>query len=150
MSFRSLSLSQWMHWAVLDWDWTVAINSSRHVHGARSVKFGSPPRRKTAPLHTNPSSQEYDTESIRKGVYSLSTKTRPAGVKFTTGPRTYNDAEERERASKPGPCTYTTRSSMGFQINSRYKSQPSVSFGARWFTPNGKQSHHGSGCKDPK
>ncbi len=28
---------------------------------------------------------------------------------FTTGPRTYNDAEERERARLPGPCTYQVR-----------------------------------------
>ncbi|KAL7533421.1 hypothetical protein ACHAXR_008737 [Thalassiosira sp. AJA248-18] len=96
-----------------------------------SVKFGSPPRKRSDSRHSNPSAQEYDTESIRRGVNSLSTKKRPAGVRFTTGPRTYNDAEERERASKPGPCTYRTRSSIGDQVNSRYKSQPRISFGAR-------------------
>jgi len=99
--------------------------------GLPSVKFGDPPRKRGDPKHSNPSAQEYDTESIRRGVYSLSTKKRPPGVKFTTGPRTYNDAEERERASIPGPCTYTIRSSMGQQVNSRYKSQPRISFGSR-------------------
>ncbi len=74
---------------------------------------------------------QYDTEAIRQGVYSLSTKRRPSGIVFTTGPRTYNDAEERERASKPGPCTYQAPSSLGPQSNSRFKSQPRISFGAR-------------------
>lgn len=102
--------------------------------GIPSVKFGSPPKpssRKGTRDSDQPGPQHYDTESLRRGVCSLSTKKRPAGVKFTTGPRTYNDAEERERASKPGPCTYSIRSSLGSQINSKYKSQPSISFGAR-------------------
>lgn len=99
-----------------------------------SVKFGSPPRKKSDGMgcsNHQPGPQEYDTESIRRGVYSLSTKKRPPGLKFTTGPRTYNDVEERERASKPGPCTYQIQSSLGAQVNSRYKSQPKISFGAR-------------------
>lgn len=99
--------------------------------GMPSIKFGNPPPRTRRELHSNPSPQQYDTESIRCGVYSLSTKKRPAGVKFATGPRTYNDAEERERTSKPGPCTYRSRSSLGEQVNSRYKTQPRISFGAR-------------------
>ncbi|KAK1735381.1 hypothetical protein QTG54_013995 [Skeletonema marinoi] len=78
-----------------------------------------------------PGPQQYDTEAIRQGVYSLSTKRRPSGIVFTTGPRTYNDAEERERASKPGPCTYQAPSSLGKQANSRHKNQPALSFGAR-------------------
>ncbi len=78
-----------------------------------------------------PGPQQYDTDAIRKAVYSLSTKKRPAGIVFTTGPRTYNDAEERERASKPGPCTYDAPSSIGNQAESRYKNQPRISFGAR-------------------
>mmetsp|Transcript_26640 Transcript_26640/g.56090 ORF Transcript_26640/g.56090 Transcript_26640/m.56090 type:complete len:287 (+) Transcript_26640:94-954(+) len=98
-----------------------------------SVKFGSPPKKKSpdSMLVHNPGPQEYDTDSIRKGVYSLSTKKRPAGVKFTTGKRSYNDIEERERASKPGPCSYVIPSSLGTQSNSKYRSQPSISFGAR-------------------
>mmetsp|Transcript_25917 Transcript_25917/g.56873 ORF Transcript_25917/g.56873 Transcript_25917/m.56873 type:complete len:291 (-) Transcript_25917:1349-2221(-) len=102
-----------------------------------SVKFGAPPgkeksrKSRNSIAHRMPGPQQYETESIRKGVYSLSTKRRPAGVKFTTGPRTYNDAEERERASKPGPMAYRIPSAMGRQVNSKYKSQPSVSFGAR-------------------
>jgi hypothetical protein len=103
--------------------------------GITSVKFGSPPKRpqssESGTRNNQPGPQDYDTESLRRGVYSLSTKKRPAGVKFTTGPRTYNDAEERERSSKPGPCTYSIRSSLGSQVNSKYKSQPSISFGAR-------------------
>lgn len=111
--------------------------------GMPSIKFGSPPakddnddgknkrKKKRRPATQMPGPQQYETESIRKGVYSLSTKKRPAGVKFTTGPRTYNDAEERERASKPGPNSYEIPSALGRQVNSRYKSQPSVSFGAR-------------------
>lgn len=102
--------------------------------GVSSVKFGSPPRpvsRKEPRANDQPGPQDYDTELLRRGVYSLSTKKRPVGVKFTTGPRTYTDAEERERASKPGPCTYNIRSSLGSQVNSKYKSQPSISFGAR-------------------
>ncbi|KAL7547175.1 hypothetical protein ACHAWF_010495 [Thalassiosira exigua] len=50
--------------------------------GNPSVSFGSPPRRRSGPKQRNPSAQEYDTES-RRGVYSLSTKKRPAGFKFT-------------------------------------------------------------------
>jgi len=102
--------------------------------GIPSVKFGSPPRpssRKGIRTNDQPGPQDYDTESLRRGVYSLSTKKRPAGVKFTTGPRTYNDEEERERGSKPGPGKYYLGSSLGSQVNSRYKSQPSISFGAR-------------------
>ena len=105
--------------------------------GMPSVKFGSPPeskakkKKKRRPTTQIPGPQQYETESIRRGVYSLSTKKRPAGVKFTTGPRTYNDAEERERASKPGPNSYSIPSALGRQVNSRYKSQPSISFGAR-------------------
>lgn len=100
-----------------------------------SVKFGSPPKnninKKRQENLKSPGPQSYDTERIRKGIYSLSTKKKPAGVKFTTGPRTYNDMEERERASKPGPNKYDVPSVLGKQINSRYKSQPSISFGAR-------------------
>lgn len=75
--------------------------------------------------------KEYDTERIRRGICQLSTKRQPVGVKFSTGPRTYNDAEERERSSKPGPSTYNVRSALGQQVNSRYRSQPALSFGAR-------------------
>jgi len=78
-----------------------------------------------------PGPQEYDTDNVRRGLLSLSTKKRPPGVRFTTGPRTYNDAEERERASKPGPSTYDVPSTLGKQSNSRYRSQPSISFGTR-------------------
>jgi hypothetical protein len=109
--------------------------------GMPSIRFGSPPGKddsngqkknnKMRPAMHMPGPQQYETESIRRGVYSLSTKKRPAGVKFTTGPRTYNDAEERERASKPGPNSYEIPSALGRQVNSRYKSQPSISFGAR-------------------
>ena len=99
--------------------------------GMPSVRFGSPPKKRGEAKHATPSAQEYDTEAIRRGVYSLSTKKRPAGVPFSKGPRTYNDVEERERSSKPGPCTYTIRSGLGEQVNSRYKSQPRLSFGAR-------------------
>lgn len=72
-----------------------------------SVKFGDPPAKRAESRLAKsslgqPGPQEYDTESIRRGVYNLSTKKRPAGVRFTTGPRTYNDVEERERASKSG------------------------------------------------
>ncbi|KAL7482048.1 hypothetical protein ACHAW6_007735 [Cyclotella cf. meneghiniana] len=109
------------------------INATKR--GIPSVKFGSPnknpQRREGKSSSDQPGPQDYDTESLRKAILSLSTKTRPVGVKFTTGPRTYNDAEERERASKPGPCTYSSRSSLGSQVNSKYKSQPSISFGAR-------------------
>ena len=99
-----------------------------------SVKFGDPPKKdddRHKRLPSQPGPQEYDTERIRRGVYNLSTKKRPTGVKFSTGPRTYNDVEERERASKPGPSAYDIGSSLGQQANSRYKSQPCISFGAR-------------------
>mmetsp|Transcript_32926 Transcript_32926/g.47664 ORF Transcript_32926/g.47664 Transcript_32926/m.47664 type:complete len:282 (+) Transcript_32926:2263-3108(+) len=100
-----------------------------------SVKFGSPPKndlsKRKQENSKSPGPQSYDTERIRRGIYSLSTKKKPVGVKFTTGPRTYNDMEERERASKPGPNKYEVPSALGKQINSRYKSQPSISFGAR-------------------
>ena len=104
--------------------------------GISSVKFGSPPpkppsRKGKRISDDQPGPQDYETDSLRRAINSLSTKKRPAGLKFTTGPRTYNDAEERERASKPGPCTYNVRSSLGSQVNSKYKSQPSISFGAR-------------------
>lgn len=98
-----------------------------------SVKFGNPPRKelsKNKPCCI-PGPQEYDTESIRRGVYSMSSHKKPAGVKFTTGPRTYNDVEERERASKPGPNSYNIPSALGKQYNSKYKSQPCISFGCR-------------------
>lgn len=81
--------------------------------------------------HQHPSPQQYDTEAIRRGVFSLSTKRRPSGVAFTTGPRTYNDAEERERARLPGPCTYHVPSSLGDQANSRYKNAARITFGSR-------------------
>ena len=81
--------------------------------------------------HQHPSPQQYDTDAIRRGVFSLSTKRRPSGVAFTTGPRTYNDAEKRERARLPGPCTYQVPSSLGDQANSRYKNAARISFGSR-------------------
>ncbi len=100
-----------------------------------SVKFGDPPKEdnkeKKSSQSNQPGPQEYDTERIRRAVYSLSTKKRPTGVKFSTGPRTYNDVEERERASKPGPSAYDIPSALGKQSNSRYRSQPCISFGAR-------------------
>lgn len=103
-----------------------------------SVKFGKPPP-KESPLKKRyqkkgsrvPGPQDYDTQSIRNGIFSLSTKKRIVGVKFSTGPRTYNDVEERERASKPGPNSYDIPSALGKQVNSRYKSHPSISFGSR-------------------
>lgn len=99
-----------------------------------SVKFGDPPKkdeseRKNSSKNNQPGPQEYDTERLRRAVYSLSTKKRPTGVKF--GPRTYNDVEERERVSKPGPSAYDIPSAFGRQSNSRYRSQPCISFGAR-------------------
>ena len=101
-----------------------------------SVKFGDPPkkednREKKNATSNQPGPQEYDTERIRRAIYSLSTKKRPTGVKFSTGPRTYNDVEERERMSKPGPSAYDIPSALGRQSNSRYRSQPCISFGAR-------------------
>jgi hypothetical protein len=101
-----------------------------------SVKFGDPPNKfnlneKRKSKANQPGPQEYDTERIRRAVYSLSTKKRPTGVKFSTGPRTYNDVEERERMSKPGPSAYDIPSALGRQSNSRYRSQPSISFGSR-------------------
>ncbi len=99
-----------------------------------SVKFGNPPKastNQTGPGKQNPGPQHYDSERICAGVFRLSTKRNPIGVKFATGPRTYNDAEEKERASKPGPGQYKLNSAMGTQVSSRYKSQPIISFGAR-------------------
>lgn len=100
------------------------------------MKFGDPPKSSnrrgvSKNLDQQPGPQDYDTEKLRNGVYCLSNKRRPAGVKFTTGPRTYNDMEEKERASKPGPSSYPIPSTMGPQFNSRYKSQPTISFGVR-------------------
>jgi hypothetical protein len=98
-----------------------------------SVKFGNPPKkeRQTSTIQDNPGPQHYDSDMICKGVYRLSTKRNPPGVKFSTGPRTYNDAEEKERGSKPGPCAYEIPSGLGKQVSSRYKSQPIITFGAR-------------------
>jgi len=103
-----------------------------------SVKFGHPPTKVSKVQQKEykerkhaPSPQEYDTERIRRGICKLSTKRQPVGVKFSTGPRTYNDIEERERSSKPGPSTYNFHSALGQQMNSKYKSQPALSFGAR-------------------
>ena len=73
----------------------------------------------------------YDTDKVVSGVFRLSTKRNPIGVKFATGPRTYNDAEEKERKAKPGPGQYKLNSAMGTQVSSRYKSQPIITFGAR-------------------
>ena len=103
-----------------------------------SVKFGNPPNKPTAGAakylssnRQNPGPQHYDSDLICAGVFRLSTKRNPIGVKFATGPRTYNDAEEKERSSKPGPGQYKLNSAMGTQVSSRYKSQPIISFGAR-------------------
>ena len=102
---------------------------------APSVKFGAPPRNSTRKgvkfQNEQPGPQDYDTDKLRNGVYCLSNKRRPASVKFTTGPRTYNDLEEKERASKPGPSAYPIPSTIGPQVDSRYKSQPTISFGVR-------------------
>lgn len=98
-----------------------------------SIRFGDPPKkaRKKRSKANSPSPAEYDTEALRKGVFSLSSKRRPVGIKFSTGPRTYNDMEERERKRTPGPQSYNVPSALGNQVNSRYRSQPSLSFGAR-------------------
>ena len=100
-----------------------------------TIIFGTPTGGKTKSRKQRkkeiPGPQQYETESIRRGINSLSTKKRPASVKFTTGPRTYNDAEEKERSSKPGPSVYEIPSALGRQVNSKYKSQPSISFGSR-------------------
>ena len=96
-------------------------SSARSRRGSSSSSF----------CDDQPGPQQYDTEAIRQGVYCLSTKRRPSGIVFTTGPRTYNDAEQRERASKPGPQSYKLPSSLGAQADSKYKSQPRISFGAR-------------------
>lgn len=92
-----------------------------------SVKFGSPPRRKKSQT-ASPSPQEYNSEMLRKGMCSLSNKRRAAGVKFGTGPRTCNGADEREKRSIPGPCSYSTVSSS---VLSKYPTSRSSSFGAR-------------------
>lgn len=101
--------------------------------GLPSVKFGNPPKKPgvAAVGHQNPGPQHYDSDAMCKGVLRLSTKRNPIGVKFATGPRTYNDADEKERSSKPGPGQYRLNSAMGSQVSSRYKSQPIISFGAR-------------------
>lgn len=108
------------------------------------VKFGNPPpppssqreakstKGQAASGHFTPGPQEYDTESIRKGMMSLSKNHRPAGMKFGTGRRAACDsAAEKARSAVPGPSSYGVPSSLGPQIDSRYKSQPKVSFGAR-------------------
>lgn len=101
--------------------------------GMPSTKFGAPPKREdpNAQGRQNPGPQHYDSEKVNSGIFRLSTKRNPTGVKFSTGPRTYNDAEEKERASKPGPGQYQLNSAMGTQVSSRYKSQPIITFGAR-------------------
>jgi len=105
---------------------------------SQSVTFGRPSsasrpasRRGRMKCDEQPGPQQYDTDAIRKAVCSLSTQRRPSGVVFTTGPRTFHDAEVRDRASIPGPCTYDSPSSIGNQANSRYKNQPRISFGSR-------------------
>lgn len=108
---------------------TARPSSARPSSARPSSRRGS--SRTNSLCDEQPGPCQYDTEAIRQGVYSLSTKRRPSGIVFTTGPRTYNDAEERERAAKPGPCTYQAPSSLGKQANSRYKNQPRISFGAR-------------------
>jgi hypothetical protein len=101
--------------------------------GLPSVKFGNPPKKAgvAAIGHQNPGPLHYETSAIVSGTLRLSTKRNPIGVKFATGPRTYNDADEKERASKPGPGQYQLNSAMGAQVSSRYKSQPIITFGAR-------------------
>jgi hypothetical protein len=101
--------------------------------GLPSVKFGNPPKKPgvAATGHQNPGPLHYDTDKVVSGVFRLSTKRNPIGVKFATGPRTYNDAEEKERKAKPGPGQYKLNSAMGTQVSSRYKSQPIITFGAR-------------------
>ena len=82
-------------------------------------------------VNHSPGPQEYDTANIRNGVFSLSNKRRPVGVKFTTGPRTHTDITERESSRKPGPSSYIVPSTLSTQFNSRYKSPAKISFGAR-------------------
>ena len=101
-------------------------SSSDRPSSARGSRSGSIHQQ-----YEEPGPQQYDTEAIRKGLFSLSTKRRPSGIVFTQGPRTYNDAEERSRRSSPGPNAYQSPSSLGAQVNSKYKSQPRISFGAR-------------------
>ena len=64
------------------------------------VNFGSFLRKRSKSKH-----REYDTESIRRGLHSLSKKKRPPIVKITTGP-------DLEQPSKPGHGTDMTISSM--------------------------------------
>ena len=100
-----------------------------------SIKFGTVANNKNkkqiAREVNSPGPQEYDTQKIRKGVFSLSNKRRPVGVIFATGPRTHTDITERENARKPGPSTYIVPSTLSTQFNSRYKSPAKISFGAR-------------------
>jgi len=76
-----------------------------------------------------PGPQHYDTNNIRRGLYSLSNKRRPPGIKIASVTRPSCDGEQREIQSSPGPCSYNYPSSLGKQINSRYRSHTGVAFG---------------------
>ena len=91
------------------------------------MKFSTGPRLATSGPGTKtrmaePSPQTYDAAAIEKGQRMLSTGRNIPGVKFMTGPRTYNNAAERENKSRPAPGQYDSHGSCGRQIESKYRS----------------------------
>jgi len=78
---------------------------------------------------TSPGPQHYDTEKIRRGILMLSNINRcPAGVKFGTVPRIADTTPVSKTISA---SKQVVTSVFGPQSNSRFKTQPRYSFGAR-------------------
>jgi len=76
--------------------------------------------------------REPGPQDYSPNVFSDSTKKRVTGVAFGTGPQRYTGGVEfKERSRQPAPDKYDKPSSMGRQINSRYKTLKIASFGAR-------------------
>lgn len=85
-----------------------------------------------------PGPQHYDTELIRRGLSLLSNSNRSssAGIKFGTCPRLSNNTSSTSAGAmtptdKVSASKQIVTSTFGPQSNSRFKTQPRYSFGAR-------------------
>lgn len=122
------------------------------MRSAPNASFGSGPQRyhgggEMKNKCKEPSPQQYDTEIVRNAIFKLSTKRTITGVKFSTGPRTYNDANAKAAAASPAPGQYKSQSAIGGQVESKFKAETgfTLASGNRDFVKKGSTEEPGPG-----
>ena len=105
-------------------------NSAFSIHGGRRDFIKAHTKGEPGPrAYIDPIKEGRAPSGECKAVLS-SQKSSPS-VKFTTAMQRPSSAPHSRLEKRPGPNSYPLPTALGHQPNSRYKTQPSFSFGAR-------------------